>query len=215
MLSLEASWDHPFWNEWELVKVSYAGETRWAVEVPWLLVHSSFGPTNDGRYFATQGTIDLIMKHKVSGFICPIDIKSTTYDEDMTRSMYTYSGQQVGYGQVVEAMLGNPIHELEVYYFIVRISAVEPKIAAEPFKKDREKLEDYWLDKMDRLERMKKYVNQRRFPRTNGGCFTYSTECTFFNICETRSQDVVDAWFSDATKASKRLVPDWWVRLEV
>lgn len=213
--TLELIWDQPFWNEWELVKVMVNETPRWAVEVPWLIIHKSLGPTNDGRWFATQGTIDLILRNKLSGFICPWDIKTTVYEKHLTPALYKYSGQQVGYSQVVEAMLGNHITELDYYYLIGRISPEGPSVEVISFHKDQESLEDYWIDKLNRLERMKGYVNRKHFPRTNGGCFSYSYVCAFFDICATRDEDMIRAWFSDAINAAPRELPDWWVKLEV
>lgn len=213
--TLDLMWDHPFWNEWELVKVTKNGIPKWAIEVPWIIIHTSLGPTNDGRFFATQGTIDLIMRNKLSGIICPVDIKTTIYDKNLTRALYTYSGQQIGYGQIVEAMLGNHITELTYQYFIARISPEQPSVEVKEFNKTQEELEDYWIDKLNRLERMKGYVNRKHFPRTNGGCFSYSRECSFFDICKSRDEEMLAAWFRDSINAAPRELPDWWVRLEI
>lgn len=202
-----------FWNHWELTRVNIDGKLQWSVEVPWILIHESFGPTNDGRYFATQGKIDLIMRHKTSGRVCSVDLKSTVYDRGLTRAMYTHSGQQIGYGQVVEAMLGQVIRQLDVIYFVIRISETQPSIEVAPFPKTPEQLADYWVDKYDRLERMKKYANARRFPRANGGCHAYSHECRFFDICLSRDQDLIEAWFMDSPSSVDRVHYDWKVRL--
>jgi len=212
---LDMCWSHPFWDEWELVKIRVDGEERWAVEVPWVLIHKSFGPTNDGRYFATQGTVDFVMRNRLSGKICSIDMKTTIYERNLSRALYKYSGQQVGYGQVVEALLGRVIEELTVYYFVARFSSTEPSIEILDFVKTREDLEDYWLDKVDRLDRMMHMVNAQRFVRNNGGCFSYNYECQFFDICGTRDRSMVEAWFQDTMNAVPRTHPDWWIRLEI
>lgn len=215
VVALEDIWARPEWNEWELVKVERGGKTAWAVEVPWLMIHSSLGPVATGEYLATQGTIDFIMRHKVSHKICPWDLKTTIQSMDLNRSKYEFSGQQVGYGQVVEALLNNKIRELTVFYMVVQISGQGSTIEVLDIHKSQDALEDYWLDKLDRLARIKAYVARGRFPRTNGGCFSYNTECAFFDVCKSRDDDFLKEWFADSENAQFRDMPDWWVLLEV
>lgn len=212
---LEGIWNHTFWDDWELIKIDRDGVQRWAVEVPWLIIHRGIGATDDGRFLATQGTIDLIMRNRSSGEVVPIDIKTTTYDEGKSRALYLYSGQQIGYSMVVEALLGNHIKALSYRYFVARINPEGPKYEILVYDKDTEALEDYWISKLDRLNAIKLSANRQHFNRTNGGCFIFNTECAFFDICARRDKEYLDDWFRDSANTVPKDMPDWWVRLEI
>jgi hypothetical protein len=205
------------WDNWDLMKVEGKG---WAVEIPFLIKHTSIGffqikDTGEWVGLATQGKIDFILRHRVTGAIRTWDLKTTVNDIDLARSEYTYSGQQVGYSHVLNAMLGIAPEDFSVHYMIARFNANDPP-QIQPFtlEKTTDQIDDYWLGKLDRLWRMKAYAEQGWFPRTNGGCHSWNKECGFFDICATRDPMRVSKWFSD-TGAEPQKGYDYWVEMEV
>lgn len=207
----------PFWDQWELVRVADHG---WAVEVPFLLYHTSLGKfrvknTGETCMLGTQGKIDLIMRHRLTGEIRCIDIKTTNKEPGLVRSEYTWSGQQIGYGQVLQAMLGESLNKFEVWYLVARFNAGEPaSTEAMPYPKGEDDVDDYWLAKLERLERMKRYAETGWFPRRNGGCNSYKNECSMFTICESRDPELINAWFSGiGAPQQEGYAP--WVTLEL
>lgn len=205
----------PEWDDWELVRVKDKG---WAVEVPFLIRHESLGVftiknTGEQAMLATQGKIDVVLRHKVTGEIRGWDLKTTINSKDMVESEYKYSGQQVGYGEVISAALGTPVKEFSVWYMIARFSATEvPEIQPVEYIKREYEVDDYWLAKLDRLERMKRYAETGWFPRTNGGCNSWNTQCAFFDICESRDNDLIRAWFHTIQTEPQRGY-DWWITM--
>jgi hypothetical protein len=205
------------WDNWDLMYVDGKG---WAVEIPFLIKHTSLGifqikDTGEWAMLATQGKIDFILRNRLTGAIRTWDLKTTINAIEMARSEYTYSGQQVGYSHVLHAMLGIAPNDFSVHYMIARFNAYDPP-QIQPFTIDKspDDIDDYWLAKLDRLWRMKAYAEQGWFPRTNGGCHSWGKECSCFDICATRDAKLIQKWFSDVG-AEPQQGYDYWVELEV
>lgn len=208
---------NPEWEDWELMHVEGKG---WAVEIPFLIRHTSVGPVyvksrDEYILLATQGKIDLILRHKRTGKIRTLDIKTTTYAKNLVRAEYEFSGQQIGYTHVLHTMLGEVPDEFEVVYCICRFSASErPTVQFIPMEKTPDMIDDYWLGKLDRLYRMKMYAENGWFPRTNGGCHSWGHECAMFDICHSRDDDLIRKWFYMIESAPQQGY-DYWVTMEV
>lgn len=208
---------HHMWEHWELVWVKDYG---WAVEIPWVIRHVSVGDfilknTGERCMFATQGKIDFILYNRRLNMYKTWDLKTTIYAEGLVRAEYTFSGQQVGYSNVLNAMLGITPDQFSVGYIICRfMTDDEADMQIIEFEKGADEIEDYWLGKLDRLYRMKNYAEQGYFPRTNGGCHSFGRECTCFDICKSRDPELINRWFSD-TGAEPQQGYDYWVELEI
>lgn len=217
ILALHRIITDPAWDDWELLWVDGKG---WAIEVPFLIRHTTVGEfilknTGERCMLATQGKIDFILRHRVTGKIRTWDLKTTILGPDMARAEYTFSGQQVGYSNVATAMAGISMDDMSFHYLICRFSSdEEPTIQPMEIVKDRDDIEDYWLAKMDRLYRMKNYAEAGWFPRTNGGCHSWGHECSMLDICKTRDYDLINRWFSDVS-AEPQQGYDYWVELDV
>ncbi len=61
---------------------------------------------------------------------------------------------------------------------------------------------------------MKHYAETGWFPRTNGGCNSWNRECSCFDICKTRDNDMIKSWFYDIG-AVQNVGYEPWVTLEV
>lgn len=208
---------HPEWDDWELVRVKDHG---WAVEVPFLVIHESLGDVmlkNAGvaAKLATQGKIDFILRHRRTGQYRTLDLKTTMLSPDLERAEYTYSGQQIGYSNVMHAMVGVEPDQFTVSYIVAHFSMTEmPQVNFLELEKAPDLIDDYWMSKMDRLHRMKAYAEAGWFPRTNGSCHGWGKECTFFDICRSRDYDLINHWF-DGINAVPQKGYDYWVTLRV
>lgn len=207
---------NPTWEEWDLLWVEGRG---WAVEVPFLIRHTSLGvftikQTGEQAMLATQGKIDFILQHrKYKDVIRTRDLKTTVKDMSMIRSEYTYSGQQTGYDQVLKQMLGlEKTNRAEYDYIIARFGDV-PHVQVLPMQKEEDFISDYWFGKMDRLNRIKNYAVNGWFPRTNGGCNSWNHECSCFDVCMTRDYSIIRRWF-DTIEAQPQQGYNWWVEMD-
>lgn len=206
----------PEWDDWELLWVDGKG---WAVEVPFCVTHTSMGPIylkdkQEYVWLATQGKIDIIARHKRTKHIKSLDIKTTSYSPDLIRANYTFSGQQTGYSQIAHAMAGVAPSAFSVEYIVACFTGDGPQIQFVPLHKSEDDVDDYWLAKMDRLERIKKYAEQGWFPRTNGGCVSWNHECSMFDICHTRDPQLIHRWYDFEIESEEVKGYEYWVELE-
>lgn len=206
------------WDNWELLRVEGRG---WAVEIPFVIVHVSMGEfvikaTGETAMMATQGKIDFVLRHRFSGKIRTWDLKTTIKDKNLIRSEYYFSGQQVGYGQVVRAMLQEEaFDDFDVRYMVARFNSTEPpEVECIDIGKDGDDIDDYWLAKISRLNRMRHAAESGWFHRTNGGCNSWNHECSCFDICKTRDPHLIRRWFYENNMEPTRGYEPW-VTLEV
>lgn len=206
-----------FWNDWELVRVDNHG---WAIEVPFLIQHTSLGEfymknVDIMAVLATQGKIDFVMRHVRTGAIGTFDLKTTIIDPDMAEPEYKFSGQQIGYSNVVQAMLGELQGGFMVHYIAAHFMGNDPPyVQLLPLNMTQDLIDDYWMSKLDRMNRIKVYAEYGWFPRTNGGCHGYGHRCAFFDICPSRDYDLINRWF-EGINAEPQAGYDYWVTMEV
>lgn len=206
------------WDNWDLVRLD---NNRWAIEVPFVIKHTSLGTfrvKNTGKLamLVTQGKIDFILQHRVTKKIRTKDLKTTITKIELVDAEYTFSGQQTGYGQVLQAMLGEEVTKgFEIEYVVARFSDSDyPSVQHIPIPKTEEAINDYWATKIDRLHRIKAYAESGWFPRTNGGCHSWGQQCGMFDICPSRDYDLIEDWFRTMPMEPTQGY-DWWVTLEV
>ncbi len=217
ILMLQEIMDSSVWDGWDLMKVEGRG---WAIEIPFLIRHTSIGPfilkaTGETCMLATQGKIDFVLRNQFTGKIRTWDLKTTVYNAQIARAEYEFSGQQVGYSNVLGAMLGVIPDDMSFHYLISRFSADQPpEIQPHEIVKNRDDIEDYWFAKLDRLMRIKNYAEAGWFPRTNGGCHSYGRECNCFDICHTRDTAMILDWFREAG-AEPQQGYEYWVEVDV
>lgn len=207
----------PEWDDWELMWVDGKG---WAVEVPFRVDHVSVGPVyikdrNQYAILSSQGKIDMLMRHRATGQVKSVDIKTTVLGVDMIRSNYEFSGQQTGYSQVAHAMAGVNPDSFSVDYAVCIFTADGPQLKFVSIDKDSQDIDDYWLTKIDRLERIKRYAEQGWFPRTNGGCNSWGKECSMFDICHSRDTKMIQRWYDFEIETEETKGYDYWVELEI
>lgn len=199
MLLLQAIYECPIWAEWELVSIEGFGP---AIEVPWRIIHRSLGPVwmpyGKSGFFATQGKIDFILRHRATGKYKIIDLKTTQKSFPSHEASFRFSGQAGQYALVLSHALGlDWEHEgLEVTYLIAFFGDAEHDLDVYPldYKLPPDEVRDAIDVKLGRLLRMKQYAEQKYWPRTAHGCDFWGTACGFLDICARRDQPYIEKW---------------------
>lgn len=206
LLLLSAIIEHPLWNDWELVEVEGFGP---AIEVPWRIVHKSLGvvtaPSGEPAYFATQGKIDFILRHKRLGTYRIWDIKTTEKALPAHDAAFRFSGQAGQYGLVLDHALGLNWEQngLDITYLIAMFDADGPVVYPLTYKLDPEEIQDSIDVKVERLLRMRAYCETGHWPRRAHGCEFYGVPCGFLDICQRRDNDFIAEWFEFETAAGR------------
>lgn len=208
------------WRDWELVEIENFGP---AIEVPYRIIHKSFGtvPTPRGTqaFFVTQGKMDLILRHRMTRKYRVWDLKTTVKSIPAHDASFRFSGQGGLYGLVLSHALGVDWkqHGLEVTYLMAYFSPENgPTVYPLDYALDPEEIQDAIDVKLERLQRMKDYAIRAHWPRRAHGCEFYGTPCGFLDICQRRDESFIKEWFkfeeaSGRFKHYSRIYEPVWV----
>ena len=203
-------------TEWELVSIRLeSGEVVPAVEVPFEIRLNGL-TLSDGRPIVYTGWIDAIMRHKGTGMIRTLDIKTHRSTLRDATGKYKYDTQQIPYGIVVEHLQGNSIDEFEVLYLDCYIDLIEPRVTLYPFLKIHEDLQEWMMDTLLDLRRIQEAHSMDYFSRARGGCMAWNKPCYFLEVCETRNREAIEAWLLEGEEPGTG-VDSWepWVRVSL
>lgn len=187
---------HEYWKDFELAVLP---DGKPAIEIPWRVVHRSFGvmPDSTGRprVLVTQGKIDFILRHKPSGVLRVVDLKTTVKMPESLVSSFRFSGQALGYSVVLGGALGINWREgITVAYLTA--SFMDFAIRPITFYIPGHEIEDYLMTRQDMLFGMVRNLNREWWPRRLHGCDSWNSSCHYLDICQQRDSRFIDAWFS-------------------
>lgn len=202
-------------SEWELVELRLEdGTVVPAIEVPFEIRLKGM-TLSDGRQIVYTGWIDAIMRHKATGLIRTLDIKTHRSTLRDATAKYKYDSQQIPYGIIVEHLQANQIDEFEVLYLDCYIDLVEPRVTLYPFMKLQEDLQEWMMDILLELRRIQTAHQMDYFPRTHGGCLAWNKPCYFLDVCETRNKEAIQTWLLEGEEIAEEEPWNPWVRVEL
>lgn len=185
-------------ERYELAYISDANGTPMpCVEVPFKLVFDEYATLSMINRSASGsqvkfvpvfyvGYMDLVLHDKLEDKFIVIDIKTTTDRLDDLTPKYKFSDQTVPYGLVLNKLLGLPIDELEVGYYVARPSLLEPKVELYKFYKSQSDLADWAHGMLSSLNNLSTYFATCYFPRTRNGCSFFGRTCPYYEYCHDR-----------------------------
>lgn len=154
-------------------------------------VELSFKLTLDGKWYY-GGSIDIVLRHKVTGIYYVLEIKTTAYNlYDLTYA-YKNSGQAIGYSIVVDAIAGEEKSEYGVLYFICRDhgSDYTPDIYVWPFSKTLLDRLNWFVTLGLDFEHIKRMEDISIYPMRGQSCIHFNRVCPFAGTCSLTSADV-------------------------
>lgn len=162
----------PFFSEYELVYyMDKEGNHRPAIEL------GSIIACPDGFFF--RGYIDVVLRHKLTGEITVIEVK-TTGSREAKEAEYRNSAQALGYSVVLDSIV--PGHSsYQVIYLVYSSTSQEWEIL--PFEKTLVQRARWIQDILLDIERIKMYHNVGYYPMYGESCFEYFRECQFYGSC--------------------------------
>lgn len=202
-------------DEWELVSIRLEdGSVVPAVEVPFEIRLEGLS-LSDGRPFVYTGWIDAVMRHKGTGMIRTLDIKTNRSTTRDSTAKYKFDSQQIPYGIVVEHLQGNQIDEFEVLYLDCFIDLVEPRVTLYPFLKTQEDLQEWMMNTLLKVNAIQRSFQMDYFPRTDGGCLAWNRPCYFLDVCETRNREAIETWLLEGSEIAGDMPWDPWLVVEL
>ena len=185
-----------------------------AIEVPFALRLKGI-VLPDGRGVEFTGFMDAALRHRATGDVRTMDIKTHRRTLVDATPKYKFDGQQVPYGIVLEHLTGNPVEEFEVLYLDTYIDLVTPRVQLYPFRKDPDDLQEWLVNTVLQVQRIQRAAEMDYFPRTNGGCMSWNRPCYFLDVCESRDKEAITEWMlmGEAPEQRPRELP--WIIAEI
>jgi hypothetical protein len=156
-----------FLNEYEIVSIN----GRPATELSFLIRFP-------GGY-TYKGFVDLVLRHKVSGEITVLEVK-TTSGTTVAAASYKNSAQAIGYSIVLDV----PFPQLSSYkvkYLIYKTKNMEFEVM--DFTKDYLSRALWIREILLDIESIKMYENASIYPMHGESCYIYYSECEYMGIC--------------------------------
>lgn len=217
-LLLKMLMEDKFWDDWEVATLPSGDK---AIELAYRINHHSLGTFQHPRtgretYLADQGKIDFIVRHKRTGVLMVLDLKTTTYDESLHEAAFRFSGQGGGYGAVMSTAVGHDFrqHGIRVCYLLAEFGPLGPVVRPFEYEISPDEVEDFIITKRLRLERMLAFARADYWPRRQHGCVFYKTPCGYLDVCHRRDKKFLLDWFaaeSDRFKFKERIYEPYWI----
>lgn len=219
ILLYEAIVEDVFWESWELIMIDNFGLS---IEIPWRIIHASLGtfPMPHGKgmgFFATQGKIDFVLRHRRTGEIRVFDLKTTIKEERAHEAAFKFSGQGPNYAMIIAQALGFDwkVNGLKMTYVVTNFAAADGSVDAQvnlrTYTYEPEDIQDGIDIKHDRLMRMMDYAKRQWWPRKSHGCDAYGMPCPYMGICGRRDADYIKKWFAfESFKERTRIYEPIW-----
>jgi hypothetical protein len=135
------------------------------------------------------GFIDAVLKHKWTGMLVVLEVKTTGIELLDISPLYRHSGQALGYSIVLDK-ISPGARNFQVLYLVAQLGrGFNPTVHLLPFEKTiNNRLEWFLTLKMDytHIQSMKE---MNIFPRRGSACLQYNKPCKHFGTCELTSFD--------------------------
>lgn len=169
----------------------------------------------DGRGIAFTGFMDAAMRHKGTGLVRTLDIKTHRRTREDATPKYKFDSQQIPYGIVLEHVQGNPVEEFEVLYLDTFVDLVTPRVQLYPFLKDSTDIQEWLINTVLKSQRIQRAMEMDYFPRTDGGCLNWNRPCYFLDICSIRDRDQITDWLLMGDEPEHRVDEQPWIVAEI
>lgn len=202
-------------SEWELMTIRRPdGIIVPAIEVPFSLRLKGL-TLPDGRGVEFTGFMDAALRHKGTGLIRTMDIKTHRRTIEDATPKYKYDSQQVPYGICLEHIQGFPVDSFEVLYLDCFVDVMDPRVVLYPFMKDAVDLQEWLINTVMRVQRIQRAMEMDYFPRTDGGCLSWNKPCYFLEVCQSRVREDVEEWLMMGEAPEHRALTAPWITAEI
>lgn len=190
-----------WWDDWDLVVIDGFGP---AIEVPWLIIHTSFGqvprPQGGFAFLATQGKIDFLLRHRRTAELRVFDIKTTVKELKAHDAAFKFSGQGGLYSIILAHAMGWDWKQqgLTMSYIVSYFGTTDKDmtVTLKDYDYTPADIQDMVDIKLRRLHDQKTFAETGHWPRRSHGCDFYGNPCGFLDICGRREPEVVAEWFA-------------------
>lgn len=139
--------------------------------------------------FVYRGYIDVVLRHKVTGEIIVLELKTTGFT-NIHEAQYKNSDQALGYTIVLDTALKDTTHHtsFDVRYLVYKTGAQE----FEPFNFTKfftQKVD--WIQSILRdCDHITECITEGYFPKRGAHCYNFFKPCKHFNYCNMKDENL-------------------------
>ena len=140
----------------------------------------------DGFYY--RGYMDIVLRHKSSGRVLVVDVKTTNMNYSSPYK-FQHSPQAIGYSVVLD-FIAPDTHSYDVMYF--EYSAELNKYFEHLFTIDFLQRAEWIKDVVVDTDLIKMYSNYSSWPKHGGyGCISFGKPCYFMDYCSMQTENIL------------------------
>jgi hypothetical protein len=140
--------------------------------------------------FKYRGYIDAVLKHKVTGELLVLEIKSTGYPS-VNEASYGNSSQATGYSVVLDTIA--PGHSSYQVWYLVYMTGKQEFVIL-PFTKHYSDRAVWIQELMMDCKRIEEYEAEAHYPSYGESCMTWGRECEFYGRCHMSDRALVNSY---------------------
>lgn len=140
--------------------------------------------------FIYRGFVDAVLRHKVSGKILVLELKTTSATR-VDEAMYKNSAQAIGYSIVLDVLFP-ALSSYDVLYLVYMTKSME---YSEPlqFGKSYTSRAQWIQELLFDIELIKMYDEADIYPMRGESCFDWYKQCEYFGLCTLSTKNITKA----------------------
>src|ERR1700744_3382717 len=120
--------------------------------------------------FRYRGYVDVVLRHKYSGRVTVLELKSTGLTGEINEAVYKNSAQAIGYSIILDAIYPG-LSEYEVFYFAYKKK--EREFVLQPYTKSYLQRALWIQELILDIEMIKLYVGAGVYPQHGESCYSF------------------------------------------
>lgn len=181
-----------------LQKLAYMRENGYLAD--WEVVSYKGRPASELSYritfpdgFTVRGSLDLVLKHRVTGEVMVLEGKTTKYT-NLNPAQYKNSAQGVGYSVVLDVLFPE-LSSYKVLYLVYKTGTREYEQL--PFIKTYLQKATWIQELLLDIETIKMYDTVGVYPMRGESCYSFFRECEYLNVCQLNTSHLTKPCPSD------------------
>lgn len=153
-------------------------------------VELSFRLNTKSNYYYV-GYIDAVLKNRYSGTHVVFECKTTGLQLYDLSPLYQNSGQALGYSIVLDKIVGEPLANYGVLYFVAQLGKdFMPKVQSFEWTKTLTDRLNWFVSLGLDIEHLERMAAMNIYPKRGESCLQFNRPCRNFGICSLHTLDI-------------------------
>jgi hypothetical protein len=135
-----------------------------------------------GEHYNFQGHIDLVLRHRQTGELCVVEIK--TMSKPPAPADWANSAQTIGYNVVLQGVGAMAAEQVAYHVLYLCYDASAMELTELPFSRSLAERSEWVTSLLADVQQMEMYKELGVWPKRGSQCMNYKRACEFFGICD-------------------------------